>query len=98
MVATSKKLEEEAERLSLEAAHKDASASKKKRAREAKRLASRVKAALEEGRIEDEIKGVKLEKVFSRESTKQAMVARVCTRFNYLLVCNLQSLSSHRLS
>lgn len=80
MMATSKKLEEEAEKLSQD----DASASKKKRAREARKLASRVKAALAEGRIEEEIKGVKLEKVFSRESTKQAMIARVCIHFQVI--------------
>lgn len=36
----------------------------------------RVKTALEEGRIEDDIKDVRLEKVFG-VSTKQAMIARV---------------------
>jgi ubiquitin carboxyl-terminal hydrolase 1 len=40
-------------------------------------MAALVKAALEEGRVEDDIKGVKLEKVHSKASTKQAMVARV---------------------
>ncbi|OCH94543.1 cysteine proteinase [Obba rivulosa] len=77
MIATCQKLEQEAERLteSTQAEH-DPSASKKKKAREARKLASRVKAALEEGRIEEEIKGVKMEKVFSRASTKQAMIAR----------------------
>ncbi|KAH9173359.1 hypothetical protein EDB89DRAFT_723307 [Lactarius sanguifluus] len=39
-------------------------------------FATRLKAALDEGRIEEDIKGVKMEKVFSRASTKQAMVAR----------------------
>lgn len=53
------------------------SASKKKRAREAHKLEALVKAAIEEGRIEDDIPGVKLEKVYSKESTKQVMIARV---------------------
>lgn len=91
MVATWKRLEDEAEKLSQDASGHDASSSKKKRAREARKLASRVKAALTEGRIEDEIRGVKLEKVFSRESTKQAMIARVCSYSNpsqlYKLIC-----------
>lgn len=53
------------------------STSKKKRVKEAKKLETRVKLALEEGRIEDDIKGVKMDKVFSKASTKQAMIARV---------------------
>ena len=62
------------------------SQSKKKRLREAKRtleeakrMLEKVKLALDEGRIEEEIKGLKMEKVFSRASTKQAMIARVCS-------------------
>lgn len=50
---------------------------KKKRLREAKKLEARVRAALDEGRVEEELKGVKMEKVFSKVSTKQAMIARV---------------------
>lgn len=50
--------------------------SKKKRAKEARKLEVKVKQALEEGRIEEDIKGVKMEKVFSKASTKQAMIAR----------------------
>lgn len=57
------------------------SQSKKKRLREAKRMLEKVKTALDEGRIEEEIKGLKMEKVFSRASTKQAMIARVCHAF-----------------
>lgn len=53
------------------------SISKKKRVKEAKKLEARVKHALEEGRIEEDIKGVKMDKVFSKASTKQAMIARV---------------------
>jgi ubiquitin carboxyl-terminal hydrolase 1 len=78
MVATLTHLQEEADKLT-EATNSDAdpSLSKKKRAREARKLVARVKAALDEGRIEEDIKGVKMEKVFSKASTKQSMVARV---------------------
>jgi len=85
MRATLRRLEQDAERLSAEAGKSLVSQSKKKRVREAKRLAGRLKTALEEGRIEEDIKGVKIEKVFSRASTKQAMVARVSDHFSYSL-------------
>ncbi|THG93188.1 hypothetical protein EW145_g8445, partial [Phellinidium pouzarii] len=77
MLATLERLHLEADRLK-EAVVGDvaASQSKKKRARDAKRLEAKVKAAIDEGRIEEDIKGVRLEKVFSKASTKQAMVAR----------------------
>ncbi|KAF9527988.1 hypothetical protein CPB83DRAFT_855133 [Crepidotus variabilis] len=54
------------------------SQSKKKRYKEVKKMEQRVRAALEEGRIEDEtlFEGVRLEKVVSPASTKQAMIAR----------------------
>lgn len=55
------------------------SSSKKRRAREAHKLEARVRLAIEEGRIEEDIPGVKLEKVYSKESTKQVMIARVST-------------------
>ena len=78
MRATLRRLEQDAERLTAEAGKSSVvSQSKKRRVREARRLALRLKTALEEGRIEEDIKGVKIEKVFSRASTKQAMVARV---------------------
>lgn len=78
MVATLARLQDEADKLT-EATSSDAdpSSSKKKRAREARKLVARVKASLDEGRIEEDIKGVKMEKVFSKASTKQSMVARV---------------------
>ncbi|EIN11055.1 cysteine proteinase [Punctularia strigosozonata HHB-11173 SS5] len=77
MVATHRKLVQEVERLSV-VVHSDEKATKsaRKRAREARKLEARVRAALEEGRIEDDIDGVKMEKVISGPSTKQAMVAR----------------------
>ncbi|KZT70350.1 cysteine proteinase [Daedalea quercina L-15889] len=77
MLATYRRLEAEAEKLTdLANADQDPSTSKKKRAREARKLVARMKAALDDGRIEEDIKGVKMEKVFSRASTKQAMIAR----------------------
>ncbi|KAI0306880.1 hypothetical protein B0F90DRAFT_486809 [Multifurca ochricompacta] len=76
MRATLLRLEQDAERLTAEVGKPTVSQSKKKRVREVRRLAGRLKSALDEGRIEEEIKGVKIEKVISRASTKQAMVAR----------------------
>ncbi|KAF8165783.1 hypothetical protein B0H34DRAFT_690456 [Crassisporium funariophilum] len=54
------------------------SQSKKKRLREVKRMEQRVREALSEGRIEDEqlLEGIRLERVVSPASTKQAMIAR----------------------
>ena len=49
-----------------------ASSSKKR----LKKMETRVKEALAQGRIEDDLKDVPIEKVFSPASTKQAMVAR----------------------
>ena len=78
MRATLDRLSQDANKLqSAVEADENASQSRKKRAKEAKRLVDRMKKAIEEGRIEEDIKGVKIEKVFSRASTKQAMVARV---------------------
>ncbi|KIP06168.1 hypothetical protein PHLGIDRAFT_91230 [Phlebiopsis gigantea 11061_1 CR5-6] len=51
------------------------SKSKKKRYQETRKLANRVKALLDEGRIEEDVKGVQVLKV-TKASTKQAMVAR----------------------
>ncbi|EGO02282.1 hypothetical protein SERLA73DRAFT_49623 [Serpula lacrymans var. lacrymans S7.3] len=77
MVATHHRLVQEADRLAdVVNADPDASSSKKRRAKDARKLELKVKAALDQGRIEDDIKGVKMEKVFSRASTKQAMIAR----------------------
>ncbi|KAF5387875.1 hypothetical protein D9615_000834 [Tricholomella constricta] len=52
------------------------SASKKKRLKEVRKMEARVKAALVEGRIEDDLPDIRMEKVFSKASTKQAMIAR----------------------
>ena len=78
MLATHQKLLTEAERVTaLMTIEPNPSISKKKRARDARKLETRVRTAIEEGRIEEDIPGVKLEKVYSRESTKQVMIARV---------------------
>jgi ubiquitin carboxyl-terminal hydrolase 1 len=77
LVATLTRLQKE--RSPLEAAvapPAKASSSKKKRLKEVRKMEGRVKAALEEGRIEDDLKDVRIEKVFSTASTKQAMIAR----------------------
>lgn len=47
-------------------------------------MESRVKAALEEGRIEDDLKDVRMDKTFSPASTKQAMIARVRNVFTII--------------
>ena len=78
MVATHQKLLAEAERVTaLMTIEPNPSPSRKKRVKEARKLEGRVRAAIEEGRIEEDIPGVKLEKVYSKESTKQVMIARV---------------------
>lgn len=77
MLATHKKLIQDVERLrETVESEPNPSASKKKRYKEAKRMEAKVKAALAEGRIEEDLRDLKLEKVFSKGSTKQAMVAR----------------------
>ncbi|KZV91165.1 cysteine proteinase [Exidia glandulosa HHB12029] len=76
MIATHKRLEAEVARLDDSTKDEPATSSKKKRARATRRMEQRVRSALEEGRIEDDIKDLKLERVFSSCSTKQAMIAR----------------------
>ena len=87
LLATLQKYEQDAQRLT-EATNvtTHVSSSKRRRAREARKLEARVRAALDEGRIEEDIRGVDLEKVFSRASTKQAMIARVCSSHAWGLV------------
>lgn len=79
MNATYKRLNEEAERIqaSISKDGSSVSTSKKKRLREVRKLGARVKSAIDEWRIEDDVKGVTMERVFSKVSTKQAMIARV---------------------
>lgn len=59
------------------------SASSKRRHKEVRCMEQSVRTALSEGRIEDEnlLTGVRLERVVSPASTKQAMVARVSFSF-----------------
>ncbi|KAF5334376.1 hypothetical protein D9611_013534 [Ephemerocybe angulata] len=73
VVATLSRLQKEVS--TLEEAPKPSS-SKKKRLKEVRKMEARVKTALQEGRIEDDLKDVRMEKVFSPASTKQAMIAR----------------------
>ncbi|KAL1747282.1 hypothetical protein HDZ31DRAFT_80636 [Schizophyllum fasciatum] len=68
--ATHARLQRELEEL------KQSEKPKKKRLKEAQRQEAVVRTALEEGRIEDELPGVTLDKAISHASTKQAMVAR----------------------
>jgi ubiquitin carboxyl-terminal hydrolase 1 len=77
MKATHYKLRQEADRLAAAVnADPTASISKRKRVKDARKLELRVQSALDHGRLEEDVKGVKMEKVFSRASTKQAMIAR----------------------
>ncbi|KAJ7587151.1 hypothetical protein C8J56DRAFT_891041 [Mycena floridula] len=75
--ATHRRLLQEAETLeeALRASSKP-SASKKRRLKDVRKMEMRVKAALDEGRIEEELKDIRMEKVISGVSTKQAMIAR----------------------
>ncbi|KAG6919764.1 hypothetical protein DXG01_001603 [Tephrocybe rancida] len=77
MVATQKRLASEIRSLE-EATRPEAkpSSSKKKRLKEVRKMEKRVQTALEEGRIEENFPDVRIEKVFSKASTKQAMIAR----------------------
>jgi hypothetical protein len=103
MVATHQKLLTEAERAAaLVTIESNPSSSKRKYARDVRKLEARVRAAIKEGRIEEDIPGVQLEKVYSRESTKQVMVARVSTlpplMFWVLTSQTRPHLSSHYIS
>ncbi|KAG7447707.1 cysteine proteinase [Guyanagaster necrorhizus] len=77
MLSTHRRLMQEVETL-VEATKPEnkPSASKKRRLKDVRKMEARVKAALDEGRIEDELKDIRMEKVFSSMSTKQAMIAR----------------------
>ncbi|KAH7343756.1 hypothetical protein B0J17DRAFT_189719 [Rhizoctonia solani] len=50
--------------------------SRKKRERETRKLEEVVRKAIVDRKVEDEIKGLKMEKVYSKHSTKQVMIAR----------------------
>lgn len=53
------------------------SKSKQRRLKEVRKMEAKVKQALDQGRIEDDLPDVRIEKVVSPMSTKQAMIARV---------------------
>lgn len=97
MLATHRRLQQEVASLE-EATRPDAkpSRSKKQRLRDVRKMEARVKAALDEGRIEEDLKDIRMEKVFSTASTKQAMIARVRS-YSFLnhLTLNYPSASSH---
>ncbi|TFK18075.1 cysteine proteinase [Coprinopsis marcescibilis] len=78
LLATQSRLKQETKLLeeAISSAGAKASNSKKKRVKEVRKHEGRVAAALSQGRIEDDLKDVRIEKVFSPASTKQAMVAR----------------------
>lgn len=77
MLETHRKLLQDVEKLKQTVeSEPNPSTSKKKRYKEAKRMEAKVKATIAEGRIEEDIRDLKLEKVFSKASTKQAMIAR----------------------
>ncbi|TFK68489.1 cysteine proteinase [Pluteus cervinus] len=77
LLATNRRLEADYKALE-EATRPEANPtnSKKRRLAMVRKLKSRVEAALQETRIEDDLKDVRLEKVYSLLSTKQAMIAR----------------------
>ncbi|KAG8757830.1 hypothetical protein FRC14_001362 [Serendipita sp. 396] len=76
MMATLRKLEADVIKVSTPAADGAETSSRKKRTKDVRKLAARVKAALDSGRIEEDIKGVIVEKIISKSSTKQSMFAR----------------------
>ncbi|KIJ69905.1 hypothetical protein HYDPIDRAFT_78791 [Hydnomerulius pinastri MD-312] len=77
VTATHERLMQEADRLEkLVNADPEPTISRKRKAKDARRLELKLRAALEHGRLEEDVKGVKLEKVISGASTKQAMIAR----------------------
>jgi len=88
MTSTYKRLKQEAQTLaaSVESPSSKPSNSKKKRLKEVRKMAAKVEDALKSGRIEEEIKDVRIEKVFGL-SSKQAMIARVCViSFSYRIL------------
>jgi len=78
MLATHRRLSHEIKALE-EATRPEArpSGSKKRRLKEVYKMERRVRTVLEEGRIEDDLPNVRMDKIFSKASSKQAMIARV---------------------
>ncbi|KAF8759597.1 Cysteine proteinase [Rhizoctonia solani] len=54
-----------------------ATTSRKKREKETRKLEELARKAIMDRKVEDEIKGLKMEKVYSKHSTKQVMIARL---------------------
>lgn len=104
MLATLEKLQgdvEMADRLAAENVNADGekakeSASRKRRMREARKFEARVRVALEDGRIEEDVKGVALERVVSPRSTKHTMIARVSIFLQVELVVDVHCCSHPR--
>ncbi|CAE6468743.1 unnamed protein product [Rhizoctonia solani] len=84
MKATHKRLLGEIERQRTNAANAampgekpKATTSRKKREKETRKLEELARKAIMDRKVEDEIKGLKMEKVYSKHSTKQVMIARL---------------------
>ncbi|KAF9448963.1 cysteine proteinase [Macrolepiota fuliginosa MF-IS2] len=77
IIATHKRLQQDVLKLEHEISQIERpSNSKKERLKKVRKMEGRVRQAIEEERIEDDLKDVRMEKVFSPASTKQAMIAR----------------------
>jgi ubiquitin carboxyl-terminal hydrolase 1 len=78
VVATHKRLQQDIKKLEHEIqSQTKPSNSKKERLRKVRKMEAKVRTAIQEERIEEDLKDVRMEKVFSPLSTKQAMIARV---------------------
>ncbi|KAF8227633.1 cysteine proteinase [Tricholoma matsutake] len=77
MLATHRRLQNDIKTLE-EATRPEArpSSSKKRRLKEVYKMERQVRSALEEGRIEDDLRNIRIDRVFSKASSKQAMIAR----------------------
>jgi ubiquitin carboxyl-terminal hydrolase 1 len=87
MLATHKRLLSEIKALE-ETTRSEAkpSGSRKRRLKDVYKMERQVRTAVEEGRIEDDLRNVRMDKVFSIASSKQAMIARV--RLPHLQSCS----------
>ena len=95
MIATHERLALEAERLErLVSSDTQATISRKRRAKEVRKLEMKLRASLDHGRLEEDVRGVKLDKVFSRASTKQAMIARVCYQLGSIMWSDISQAST----
>ncbi|EKM79828.1 hypothetical protein AGABI1DRAFT_106184 [Agaricus bisporus var. burnettii JB137-S8] len=77
VVATHKRLQQDIKKLEHELqSQTKPSNSKKERLKKVRKMEAKVRTAIQEERIEEDLKDVRMEKVFSPLSTKQAMIAR----------------------